>query len=277
VRIAPGAAYGLPWRMGFTPSSVAVKTLALLAIAPGCCLEISVAVGASTSGSMASVVGSGTGRSGGGTSGGSSTGRAVALDAGTCEIDGGVFEAGTWQDVVYGSCAVCDPASSPTGWTVLDAGSVCEGMTYNSPESGTAQDTPVGSGRCALGPQLESPLSFGCLFSGPGGECGEEVGEESGCIGGFCSDAGRCEIDQNLGFATYCGGNFNQCAEGPCCLDAGTNGMALAGWCCGLIDGGVKTCLAVGQVCYDTTNCCDGLSCVGHDAVFGSTSYGFCR
>jgi len=40
----------------------------------------------------------------------------------------------------------------------------------------------------------------------------------------------------------------------------------------------VKTCLPSGGVCYETSSCCEGLTCTGHDAVFDSDAgYGFCE
>jgi hypothetical protein len=55
------------------------------------------------------------------------------------------------------------------------------------------------------------------------------------------------------------------------------------GWCCGLIDGGVHTCLTTDQVCYAISDCCDGLSCIGTNGVQrfppnsdSDAGYGFC-
>ena len=89
-------------------------------------------------------------------------------------------------------------------------------------------------------------------------------------------------MDRNLGSITQCWNGDEQpniCANGPCCLDAGLEDLPNGGgWCCGLIDGGVKTCLPVRGVCYDTSDCCEGLTCTGHSAVYDSDAgYGFCE
>ena len=89
-------------------------------------------------------------------------------------------------------------------------------------------------------------------------------------------------MDRNLGSITQCWNGDEQpniCANGPCCLDAGLEDLPNGGgWCCGLIDGGVKTCLPVRGVCYDTSDCCEGLTCTGHNAVYDSDAgYGFCE
>jgi hypothetical protein len=63
-------------------------------------------------------------------------------------------------------------------------------------------------------------------------------------------------------------------------LDAGIEGYPDGGgWCCGLIDGGIPLAyLHSGAVCYDTSNCCEGLACTGHDAIYGTDAgYGFCE
>ena len=50
------------------------------------------------------------------------------------------------------------------------------------------------------------------------------------------------------------------------------------GWCCGLFDGGVETCLPYRAVCNANPDCCEGLTCTGRDAVYGSDAgYGFCE
>ena len=202
-----------------------------------------------------------------GLDGGEGTGDAGVLpDAGTCRIgDGGLVAAGTWLSLLYGSCIICDPSLNPDGWTVLDDGQVCE-QVVSAQQSGPAISSISGvcqSGHCAS----------------IGGRC---EGQDLPCYGGFCGDGGYCELDQNLGWLTQCWNGYthpNMCADGPCCFDAGVEGVPNGGgWCCGLIDGGVQTCLPARAVCYATLDCCEGLTCTGHDAVFDSDAgYGFCE
>ena len=195
------------------------------------------------------------------------------LDAGTCRIgDAGPIPAGTWLDAFYGSCTICDPSLDPNGWTVFDAGEVCESFSSVQPHGSLAVPT---SGRCA--PMPTFPFAS-CNWGTAGSTCNDSDG--FGCGGGFCNDAGWCEVDQNLGYIDSCGDSNppNPCAEGPCCLDAGFEGIPGGGWCCGLIDGGVQTCLPYRGVCFTTSDCCSGLTCVGHTAVYDSDAgYGFCE
>ena len=238
--------------------------------AAGCCLESSGAVGASGTGATVSGPGSSTGGAGG-TSGGSSTGSGIFVDAGACLINGDFAQAGTWWDLDYGSCSICDPQENPSGWTLRPTGTVCGGFLPPS-VSGGILDIPI-VGQCS---QISGRGYSECFANFGGIECGEGVG----CVGGFCGDAGWCVIDQNLGWFTSCGNESQLCAEGPCCPDAGQDGS----WCYGLTNGGVRTCLAPGAVCYESSNCCDGLSCVGTGTVqtVGGTpissdgGYGFC-
>ena len=203
--------------------------------------------------------------------GGSDAGR--RSDAGTCRIpDAGTVAADTVRGGRTGwdTCTLCDPLQNPTGWTTRDAGEACE-QFLASTISG-ALDTPT-PGLCEPG----FP-AYGCTSRNPGSACDDMIP----CVGGFCSDAGWCVIDQNLGVPTDCNAvrtHPNACADGPCCPDAGLEGVLDGGgWCCGLIDGGAQpACLPSGTVCYETSNCCSGLTCTGYDAVFGIDSgYGFC-
>lgn len=198
------------------------------------------------------------------------------LDAGTCRIgEAGPIPAGTWLDAFYGSCTICEPSLNPSGWTVLDAGEVCE--QFDTAQYHLGPLVVPTSGRCS---QLFAFPFGACNWGTAGSTCNEADG--FGCGGGFCNDAGWCEVNQNLGWFDACGPTSdppNPCAQGPCCLDAGFEGAPDGGgWCCGLIDGGVKTCLPSGGVCYETSSCCEGLTCTGHDAVFDSDAgYGFCE
>jgi len=197
----------------------------------------------------------------------------ATLDTGPCRIgDGGLVAAGAWLSTDIGSCIVCDPGLNPNGWTALDAGQACEWFNYV--HEGGPFDVPL-SGVCAT---FAAPPFLGCISSS--GTCD---GQHAPCAGGFCGDAGYCELDQNLGWPTECWAgpeHPNLCAQGPCCMDAGFEGIPNGGgWCCGLIDGGVQpACLASGLVCYATSDCCEGLTCTGHNAVFDSDAgYGFCE
>ena len=63
-------------------------------------------------------------------------------------------------------------------------------------------------------------------------------------------------------------------------MDAGFDGLVDGGgWCCGLIDGGVKTCFPRRAVCYATSDCCEGLTL--HRPPCGlrpsDAGYGFCE
>jgi len=274
--------------------SAALRLLALLALsgAGGCCLEISVAVGASTTGAMASGgsgaggggssmgpsgtatagtsgPGSNTGSSSSGTTGGQSSGGSSSggtssggFDAGICLIDGEPVAAGTWFSTVLGSCTTCDPSLSSTAWTVLASGAHCLSyfpFDYDDSDTDPPYDVPI-LGLC----NAQGGTSCSCIVGG--GACSPGDGG-SGCCGGYC-DSNECIITENLGFFTYCAPQTypalpNPCAQGPCCLDAGQG----HGWCCGLTDGGAKTCVPAGVVCFDTSSCCDGMTCVGTDAV----------
>jgi hypothetical protein len=187
--------------------------------------------------------------------------------------------AGTWDTTGYGSCVTCDPDLNPNDWTYLGTGEACEVMASPAFSGETFASVPV-TGRCSAEEH--------CLVTYAAGFCD---GDFYGCPGGFCNDAGWCEVDQNLGWFDSCSGLLgmltvatvsNPCAQGPCCLDAGYGGIPDGGgWCCGLIDGGVQTCLGSNQVCFVSSDCCKGLSCVGTDAValpvFSRDSgYGFC-
>jgi hypothetical protein len=192
------------------------------------------------------------------------------FDAGTCQIDGGFVPAGAWKG--NNACIVCEPTVNPRDWTVFDAGDPCEIFlqgTLNGPVNIAAP------GICLFDPFF----GFNCTAVGAGNFC--DAGTP--CVGGYCSDAGWCVTDQDLGIDSVCD-NDNMvpytCAYGPCCLDAGLEGVPDGGgWCCGLIDGGRPVaCLPIDGVCYDTSNCCEGLRCVGHDGFFGVDSgYGLCR
>jgi hypothetical protein len=187
-------------------------------------------------------------------------------DAGTCQIgDSGAVSAGTWLEADLGSCTVCAPQLNASGWTTLAAGATCEGMALVSTEP-NALLTPF-SGRCST--SILAPYSTCSANLG-----GQACGDEAGCVGGTCTDAGWCESNHNVPFIPACGihgsTQENSCAEGPCCVDAGSVDTYpyTAGWCCGLIDGGVDACLPSGSVCYDSSNCCAGTSCVGLTSVF---------
>ena len=120
-------------------------------------------------------------------------------DAGSCQIgDSGLVAAGTWLDPTIGSCVLCDPSLNPVGWTALDGGQICEGFT--SMQTFGPPVLPV-SGLCGI---FDS--SLGCLAATAGSGCDGELAEpKAGCVGGFCNDAGWCEIDQNPGYAASCG------------------------------------------------------------------------
>jgi hypothetical protein len=192
-------------------------------------------------------------------------------DAGTCRIpDAGLVQAGTWLDAIRSSCIYCDPELNPDGWTILDAGDACEFFMDSAP-SGPRDQPFFGTCTGVFGD------GFQCtVHAGP---CRTDVA----CFAGYCDlDSGQCVMDENRGYETECSSGppqSNLCAEGPCCLDAGIEGEPDGGgWCCGLVDGGVQICLDAGSVCYDSSDCCQGLNCVGNGAVLESaTSYGFCR
>jgi hypothetical protein len=236
----------------------------------GCCLEV-VPVLPTTGG------GGTTGRADGGPDAGPDAGDTGVQDAGSCLIDGKLVPAGTWLEGAFvGSCVICNPSMNEDDWTVLDGGQPCEALTSVQPYG---PPTLPFSGFCGVLDSLE------CIADLAGGGCGQvtdgETEAKCGCIGGFCNDAGWCQVNENLGYSTSCGDPVyaNPCAQGPCCLDAGFAGLVNGGgWCCGLIDGGVATCLHSGAVCYSTSDCCDGLTCTGHTAVFDSDAgYGFCE
>jgi hypothetical protein len=195
---------------------------------------------------------------------------------GGCLIDDGLVEAGTWLRVNYGSCTVCDPAVNPTDWTQRSPGDLRKTMgttDYNDP---WVLHTPV-SGRCS---STDYPPFSACDVRSPGDS---RKSDEVGCAGGFCGDdAGVCLCDQNLASFDSCEAASNYCAQGPCRMDAGWDDIHKGGgWCCGLIDGGVQTRLALGDVCFVSANCCEGLICLGDDSVFdvyagpGSSDAGF--
>ena len=202
-------------------------------------------------------------------------GDAGVLDAGRCLIDGSLVPAGTWLgDQFVGSCVICNPSLNPDGWTALDGGETCEGFTS---VQWRGFPTMPYSGLCQF---WEGEVA--CLAATPGSTCDGQFRDlKTGCVGGFCGDAGWCEVDQNLGWAASCGDSIpaNTCAQGPCCMDAGFEGFVDGGgWCCGLIDGGTETCLPSGGVCYQTSDCCAGLSCSGDNAIYSSDAgYGFCE
>ncbi len=240
-------------------------------ISAGCCLEISGSAAGTSAG-----LGIGSGGTGGkvsNTSGGSSSGGPIVPDAGTCRIDRHTVAGGTWLDLKFGSCTRCDPSSNPTDWTELDSGVPCEG--FLSRDVLGPRVVPF-AGSCLQG--VES-RSF-CTCAEAGGPC---VGDFA-CCGGYCNENGLCVITENLGYPSACGLGLptaveNACVVGPCCLDAGWLGVRDGGgWCCGLVDGGVRFCLDAGQVCYEASDCCAGLSCVDKEAVFdGGAGYGFCE
>ncbi len=234
--------------------------------AVGCCLQIAI---------VPIVDGGGT--TGGGVDGGPDAGdggdAGAVLDGGTCRIgDAGPIPAGTWLDTFYGSCTICDPSLNADGWTVLDGGQICQGFASVQPYG------PLVVPFVAVCRDDRPPFRD-CAGGTAGSTCNEVDG--FGCGGGFCNDAGWCEVDQNLGWFASCGYSNppNPCAHGPCCIDAGFEGIPDGGgWCCGLVDGGVNTCLPSGSVCYDNSNCCESLTCTGRGAVYGSDAgYGFCR
>jgi hypothetical protein len=209
-----------------------------------------------------------------------------AGDAGTCRVgDGGIVGAGTWLSLLYMSCAICDPDLNPDGWTVLDAGQACEGFVQLG-----APDYPLTTPFSGVCRASGDPVFYTTCYGLSSGKTGCN-GVIPICMGGFCNDAGWCEVDQNLGPVDACGVGLsgaagspqaNPCAQGPCCPDAGIFGVVGGGgWCCGLIDGGVKTCLPSGAVCYQTSDCCEGLTCSGQDGIYegndSATPYGFCE
>jgi hypothetical protein len=123
-----------------------------------------------------------------------------------------------------------------------------------------------------------TPYTACAFFTG-----GQLCGDDAPCAGGFCDDAGACEIDQVLGFVTECFPpqfSSDACATGPCCLDAGDG---FGGWCCGLVDGGVTpACFGQGAVCLESSNCCAALTCIGQDAALYTyvdidAGLGFCE
>jgi hypothetical protein len=172
-------------------------------------------------------------------------------------VDGGgiLTPPGSWLNLELGSCTVCDPTLNPNGWTVLDSGQPCLGYTFTQPIGGT----------------LTVPFEGVCGFdSPPFGNCGGQVAgfycdisHGFGCKGGICGQNDWCEVDQNLGWFTACGTvnalTDNACASGPCCPDGGFG----AGWCCGLVDGGISTCFPAGTPCLSNADCCPPLGCDG--------------
>jgi hypothetical protein len=231
------------------------RPLALLAVfgTAGCCL------GASNGGQRSAA------------SGGTTSGDFEPFDAGTCLIDGGRVAAGTWPTL--NSCVRCDPSQNAADWTLLQTGAPCE-LFVPSRNLGPL-DLPV-VGSCEA--SSETAPALDCESRSPGSPCDAHIA----CIGGFCGDAGTCVVDQDLGQFTDCGilwnSGLNVCAQGPCCPGEGD----VVGRCCGLFDGGVHACLSSGAVCYDSANCCNGLKCVGRDAVLqvryqhNDAGYGFC-
>ena len=100
-------------RKGFPVSAACV-----LGISLGCCKDMPI---------VATIDGGGTidGGPDAGVDGGPYLG-----DAGGCRVrDGGLVPAGTWLDPTLGSCVLCDPTLNPDGWTALDGGQICEGLT----------------------------------------------------------------------------------------------------------------------------------------------------
>jgi hypothetical protein len=245
-----------------------ISTVCLVSSSLGCCNDIQV-----------TPVGDG------GRDGGNAGDAGTMPDAGTCRVgDGGFVGAGTWLSILYMSCVICDPGLNPDGWTVLDAGQACDGFLplrlMDDPS------TIPFTGVCIVRDSYPLPICYGLTPGATG--CNGAI---PACVGGFCNDAGWCEVNQNLGILNACGPGTsgaagspqaNPCAQGPCCLDAGFDGaVGGAGWCCGLVDGGVHTCLPSGAVCYDRSDCCGGLTCAGQDAVTeGNDSealYGLCE
>ena len=149
------------------------------------------------------------------------------LDAGSCQIgDGGLVPAGTWLD--RQSALMCYLRSQPeprwlgrSGWWAD-----LRGVHIRAVPQSSDSPRPLA---CVASSRLPS---LGCINGTAGSTCDGEFGEsKAGCIGGFCNDAGRCEIDQNLGYAASCGDSRppNPCAQGLCCMDAGFDGLVDGG------------------------------------------------
>jgi len=202
---------------------------------------------------------------------------------GGCEVRGEIVADGDWLNLQNGSCTYCDPALNPNGWTVLDSGQPCQGFARESSDMEMSYPTVPFEGVCAF--DFSTP-------NGPFGSCGGALAGFScnlsqglGCQGGVCNAAGWCEVTQNLGWFSACNRSgaitSNACADGPCCSDGGYEGVPLdgGGWCCGLIDGGVSSCLTAGDVCVLDSNCCAGLVCMQATGrpPGGAGSYGICE
>jgi hypothetical protein len=185
---------------------------------------------------------------------------------GGCDINGTIQPNGIWLNLGLGSCTACDPSINPNGWTVLDSGQPCRGFV-SATDFGEALSVAV-------------PFAGVCGFQYPFGSCGGaraggscDVSRGFGCEGSVCNADGWCEVTQNLGWFTACGwANSipeNACADGPCCGDAGYAGVIPdgGGWCCGLVDGGVPSCLSKGNVCLMDSNCCEALICTSSGGV----------
>jgi hypothetical protein len=238
---------------------------ALLAASTGCCLSTSNDDAGQSPGNSGSSSGGSSGTTGGGTTGGIN----LKEDAGTCLIDGGRVPAGAWLDPVKGSCIVCDPTANPTDWTELDAGTPCQAFIWPG-FNDHSTDSLSYTGVC-----WNTGGIFACHCTPFGNNCGGPAGP--GCCGGVCSGGDFCTITQNIGWIGTCWpeSTRNPCAQGPCCADAGVYQGTMMGWCCGL-DSGHSACLGGGNVCYDSSNCCPGLTCLPATATFDSASYGVC-
>lgn len=158
---------------------------------------------------------------------------------GSCAIGGACYAAGTVDPA--NPCRLCDPASSPTGWTARTGARCSDGTTSGCGVCNT-------SGLCATGSTCTDGL--GCTTD----TCDDATGSCSYPVGGgSCLIAGACYADMSVNVGNAClwcnaAANPNGWSPrtGARCNDGTTAG-------CGTCSGAA--------VCVTDTTCSDGLAC----------------